>query len=56
MGTVRSVRNPLVLAGVAFGLFFLIAEPLGLAAIVLAILHILQGFAESGVTFLRALF
>ena len=50
------MKNPLVLLGAAFGLFFLIAEPKGLATIVLAILEILRGFGESTVTFVTALF
>jgi hypothetical protein len=53
---VAAVKNPVVLIGVAFGLFFLIAEPQGLATIVLAILEILRGFGESTVAFVTALF
>lgn len=50
------MKNPVVLLAVAFGLFFLIAEPQALASVVLAILEILRGFAESTVAFVRALF
>lgn len=50
------VKNPLVLLGVALGLFFLIDQPQGLATIVLDILNILKGFGDSIVTFVRALF
>ena len=50
------MKNPLVLIGVAFGLFFLISQPQGLAALVLSVLDILRTFAESGVAFTRALF
>lgn len=50
------MKNPLVLVGVVFGLFFLISQPQGLATLVLSILDILQMFAESGVAFFRALF
>lgn len=51
-----AVQKPLVLVGVAFALFFLISEPQALASLVLSILHILRGFGDSIVTFVRDLF
>ncbi len=51
-----AVKNPLVLVGAAFGLFFLIAQPLALAALVLAVLKILEGFGDSMVSFMSAMF
>lgn len=51
-----NVRRVLILVGVAFALFFVISQPQNSADLVLSILNILRGAAESVVQFVRALF
>lgn len=51
-----NLKNPLVLVGLVFGLFFLISQPLALAALLLGVLEILRGFGEAAVQFMTALF
>lgn len=51
-----NLKNPLVVLGVVFGLFFLISQPLALAGLMLAVLEILRGFGEAAVQFTTALF
>lgn len=51
-----NLKNPLIVLGVVFGLFFLISQPLALAGLVLAVLEILRGFGDSVVQFSTALF
>ena len=51
-----NLKNPLVVLGVVFGLFFLISQPQALAGLVLTILEILRGFGEAAVQFTTALF
>lgn len=51
-----NLKNPAVVLGVLFGLFFLISQPLALAGLLLAILDILEGFGNAAVAFTTALF
>lgn len=51
-----NLKNPLVVLGVVFGLFFLLSQPQALAALLLSVLEILRGFGEATVQFTTALF